>query len=92
MLKDVVFVEPMADYRIHLRFEDGLEGIVDVAKLVLFKGVFTPLNNVSEFVKVRVNTDLGIVEWDCGADLDPDVLYAVVSGIPIPNYDLIPVP
>jgi len=26
--------------------------------------------------------------WDNGADLDPDVLYAVVTGQAIPNYQL----
>ena len=29
MLKDIVAVKPMGEYRLYLRFEDGIEGIVD---------------------------------------------------------------
>jgi hypothetical protein len=89
MLKDVVFVEPKDDYRLRLRFEDGIEGIVDVTKLVSFKGIFSPLKDSSEFSRVRVNSELGTIEWECGADLDPDVLYAEITGIPIPHYDFV---
>ena len=31
MLKDIVEVQPRRDYRLHLRFEDGIEGEVDIA-------------------------------------------------------------
>lgn len=89
MLKDVVFVEPLSDYRIRIRFEDGVDGVADVAKMVPFEGVFKPLKNLSEFAKVHVNLELGTVEWECGADLDPDVLYSEITGIPIPNYVLV---
>ena len=40
MLKDVVFAEPLDGYQLRLRFEDGVEGVVDVAKLCPFEGVF----------------------------------------------------
>ena len=66
-----------------MRFEDGVEGRVDVPGLVAFTGVFAPLRERGYFLKVRVNPDLGTICWPNGADLDPDVLYAVVSGEPI---------
>ena len=87
MLKDIVFVKPLEGYRLHLRFDDGIEGIVDVAKLVPLRGIFAPLKDASEFVKVHVNAELGTVEWECGADLDPVVLYAEITGLPLPDYD-----
>jgi len=83
MLKDIVQVRVLDGYELHLRFEDGVEGRVDVAGLVAFTGVFAPLRERSYFLKVRVNPDLGTICWPNGADLDPDVLYAVVSGEPI---------
>jgi hypothetical protein len=67
-----------------LRFEDGVTGIVDVAQLVSFTGVFTPLCDPNEFAAVRVDPELGTVSWPGGADLDPDVLYAIATGKAIP--------
>ena len=87
MLKDIVAVQPLEDYRLHLRFEDGAEGVVDVRQLVCFGGVFAFLSDPKEFASVQVNPDLGTIFWPCGADLDPDVLYALVTGQPIPNYE-----
>jgi len=80
MLKDIVEAHPVGGHRIHIRFEDGTEGDVDVAQLVDFKGVFAPLADPREFRKAAVNAELGTVCWPNGADLDPDVLYAQVTG------------
>lgn len=80
MLQDIVEVQPVGDYRLRLRFEDGVEGEVDVAALVRFEGVFAPLKDRGEFLKVAVNPELGTICWPGGADLDPDVLYAKVTG------------
>jgi len=87
MLKDIVAVHPLEHYRLQLRFEDGAEGIVDVRQLVRLSGVFAFLSDWKEFASVQVNSELGTIFWPCGADLDPDVLYALVTGQPIPNYD-----
>jgi hypothetical protein len=84
MLQDIVEAVPLEDYLLKLRFEDGAEGVVDVAQCVNFTGVFAPLRERTEFTAVRVNPELGTVCWPCGADLDPDVLYALVTGSPIP--------
>ena len=80
MLLDVTNVECLTDYQLRLRFEDGVEGVVDVAKLVAFTGVFAPLEDKAYFARVRVDPDIGTICWPNGADLDPDVLYAVVTG------------
>ena len=83
MLKDIVDVEVMDGYRLHLRFDDGLDGIINVAVLVDFTGVFAPLRDDDYFRKVRVNPELGTICWPNGADLDPDVLYSLISREPI---------
>jgi Protein of unknown function (DUF2442) len=80
MLKDVVEVHPTQDYCLRLRFEDGAEGEVDVAVLIPFEGIFAPLQDRTEFLKVFVDPELGTICWPNGADLDPDVLYAKVTG------------
>lgn len=83
MLKDIVAAKAVGDYRLYLRFEDGVEGVVDLAPHLIFRGVFEPLRDHEYFAQVRVDADLGTVVWPNGADLDPDVLYGRVTGTPI---------
>jgi hypothetical protein len=85
MLKDIVEVKLLGAFRLHLRFEDGLEGEVNISHLVPFTGVFQPLADPAHFAKVEINPEVGTICWPCGADLDPDVLYAQISGTPIEN-------
>jgi hypothetical protein len=85
MLKDIVSVTRLEGTRLHVRFEDGIEGDLDIAALVPFDGVFAPLNDPAEFAKVAVNPDLGTICWPNGADLDPSVLYSLVTGAPLPG-------
>jgi hypothetical protein len=87
MLKDIVDAQALRDHQLRLRFEDGVEGIVAVSKCVAFRGVFAPLQHWEEFAKVHVDPELGTVCWPCGADLDPDVLYAIVSGEPATSLE-----
>ena len=83
MLKDIVAAQPSENHRLQLRFEDGTEGVVDLARILSFRGVFEPLKDPEFFARVFVNPDSGTVAWPNGADLDPDVLYGIVTGKPI---------
>jgi hypothetical protein len=83
MLKDIVEARAVEGYKLHLRFEDGVEGDVDLRDLVPLKGVFEPLQDPAEVAKVRVDPESGTICWPNGADLDPDVLYARITGEPV---------
>lgn len=87
MLKNIVAVQPLKDYCLHLTFEDGIEGIVNIQKLVKFTGIFEPLKVPAYFAQVTVNPDLGTVCWPNHADLDPDVLCSLIAKQPLPRYD-----
>jgi hypothetical protein len=79
MLKDIISIKPLKNYQLHLRFEDNQEGIVDIQQQIKFTGVFEPLKNPEYFAQVKVNPELGTIQWPNGADLDPDVLYAALE-------------
>ncbi len=83
MLKDIIAAEALDGYRLHLRFEDGVDGVVDLAPHLSFRGVFEPLRDPAYFAQVRVDPELGSVTWPNGADLDPDVLYGRLTGTPL---------
>ncbi len=89
MLKDIVAVKPLEGCRLHLRFEDGQEGIVDITEIVEFSGVFAPLKDPEFFARVSLNPEWGTVYWPNGADLDPDILYSKVTGEELPHFEAI---
>jgi Protein of unknown function (DUF2442) len=88
MLKDIITVKPCGEYRLHLQFEDGVEGEINVAELIEFCGVFAPLRDPTYFAQVRVNPELGTITWPNEADLDSDVLYSILIGEPLPTFEL----
>ena len=81
----IVKARPLKDYQLELSFDDGKRGIVDLQQVIPFDGVFASLRNRTYFGQVKVETDFGTVYWPNGADLDPDVLYSVVTGSPVPS-------
>jgi hypothetical protein len=85
MVRDVVAVHVVGPHRLRLRFDDGIEGEIDVAREISFDGVFEPLKDAAYFSQVRVDPDLGTIVWPNGADLDPLVLYTRVTGQPLPT-------
>jgi len=87
LLADITEVRPLDGYWLRLRFEDGVEGVVDVAELIRFDGVFAPLRDRAFFEQVRVNPELGAIYWPNGADLDPEVLYSRLAGTPLPSFE-----
>ena len=62
------------DYRLWLRFDDGVEGSVSLGNLLEI-GAFKLWRDVREFEKVRVDPDTATVTWEGGIRLDPEILY-----------------
>ncbi len=50
MLKDVTAVHPLDGYRLQIKFEDGVEGVVDLTEIITFEGIFEPLKDRANFV------------------------------------------
>jgi hypothetical protein len=75
MLVDVIEAKYVGDYRLHIVFENGMHGIVDLEECVLGGGVFEPLSSREFFSQVVVDRKLGTIAWPNGADVSPEFLY-----------------
>jgi hypothetical protein len=63
-----------SDYRLWLKFDDGLEGSVFLGDL-LDVGAFSLWRDVDQFCRVVVDRRAATVVWDGGIRLDPNILY-----------------
>ncbi len=74
MILEIEAVKYVRDYTLWLRFNDGVEGTVDLAD-ELTGPVFGPLADKRTFKAVRVDPLLRTVVWPNEADLAPEFLY-----------------
>ena len=79
----VVSAQPLPGYRLNLRFEDGVEGEVNLAHLV-GKGVFARWQDSAEFQKVFIDPESHTVAWPGEIDLCPESLYEDVAAVAAP--------
>ncbi len=86
-IQHVVTASHWGGHVVHLRFDDGVEGDVDLKPIIApFTGVLAPLADPGFVARVFVN-EHGTITWPGDLDLDPVVLYCAVKGIPAPSYD-----
>jgi hypothetical protein len=78
MLHDVVEARCVGGYRVYVRFDDDVQGEVDLGSIVTFEGIFAPLRSADRFAELRVDPDLGTIRWPNGADIAPETLYDAV--------------
>ncbi|MEN9654457.1 MAG: hypothetical protein RL235_569 [Chlamydiota bacterium] len=69
----IVACKPRPHYRVWVRFDDGLQGEVDLSDLV-GKGVFEAWKSVAFFNQVRVDPVNDTLTWGEDIDLDPYVI------------------
>lgn len=75
---NVTTVRPLDDFRLDVKFADGAQGIVDMARFLAREcGVFKGLRELSLFNQVYV--DDGAVTWPGNLDLAPDRMHEELS-------------
>lgn len=77
MLPKLKEAKYQGDYRVWLKFADGVEGVVDLEK-ELWGEVFQPLRDKSRFAELSVNDDIDTLVWPTGADFAPEFLYQLL--------------
>jgi len=69
-------VKALQDYKIWVKYSDGVEGEVDN---FVGKSVFKPWDDYDEFKKVYIG-DHGEIAWSDKIDLCPDSIYMKITG------------
>lgn len=80
MLYQIVDVEARPNYRLWVRFADGVEGEVDLSDLV-GKGVFSAWEDPDVFRSVEIDEESGTVVWPGELDLAPDALHKELAPV-----------
>lgn len=73
-----VAVTPRPGFLLHLQYEDGVEGEVDLSHLC-GKGVFQLWDDPGAFDRVSIGSD-GAVRWSDDVEICPDALYLQITG------------
>lgn len=71
-------VSPRENFRLFLRYDNGVSGEVDLSELV-GRGVFSAWSNADVFRQVWLSKT-GHPEWPGSIDLCPDALYMQLTG------------
>ena len=75
MTPQLTKAEYVGEYRIKVKFEDGVEGVVNMEN-ELWGEVFESLKDPSEFHNFVLDKELRTIVWSStGADLAPEFLY-----------------
>jgi hypothetical protein len=74
----LIDVRPLPAHKLFLRYDDGVEGEVDLSDLV-GRGVFARLDEPGEFEKVTIGPS-GEIQWNGEIDLCPDAMYLRITG------------
>ena len=74
MLPHVVAARHVRDHVLWLRFDDGLEGEIDLAH-ELQGPIFEPLTNLDYVTRFEIHPELRTLVWPNGADFAPEFLH-----------------
>ena len=80
MMPRVVRVAPLPEHQLHVEFDDGVAGTIDLSS-ELDGEVFQLLRDEAVFRQVTVD-EYGAVCWPNGPDLAPDAMYSELTREP----------
>ena len=79
MLISIVQAQYRGDHRVWLQFNNGDEGVADLADLVARVPAASPLRDTRVFASFRLD-DWPTLTWPCGFDVAPEDLYWRATG------------
>jgi hypothetical protein len=83
-MKKPIAVHALPGYRIHLNYDDGVEGDVDLSAYVA-EGPFGPWSDAAFFERVEIGPHREI-RWSDEIELCPDAMYMKITGMTPEQY------
>jgi hypothetical protein len=80
-MKRITSVEVQPNHKLRLRYDDGVEGVVDLSNDV-GKGIFAPWKDPKFFATVKIERGGRALIWSDELDLCADALYLEITGKP----------
>jgi Protein of unknown function (DUF2442) len=88
-VKHILAIQTLAGHKLKLRYDDGVEGVVDLSAEV-GKGVFAAWQDPQHFASVKLAHGGRALEWPGEIDLCADALYLEITGMKVeelfPNW------
>ena len=86
MLIDIRNAKYCGDYKIQIEFINGKKGIVDFSSYKDRGGVFKKFCDEEFFKKFKINSELGVLDWNNEIDIAPEVLYSLAIKCSLPAW------
>lgn len=80
MFPKPVFVQALDDYRLLLRYDDGVEGEVTLSHLSR-RGIFSQWDENDFFFNVYIDPETSAIAWSEELEIGPDSLYLKLLGV-----------
>jgi hypothetical protein len=80
----VIDIKPLPNYRLHLKYNDGVQGDIDLSYIV-GKGVFKAFLKEDFFNNVWID-ETGVPTWENDLDIDPINVYLKITGKSFDEY------
>ena len=82
---DIVAVSPLAGRDVWVKYETGVEGVIDLAPLVETDPIWSRVRTDDDFFR-QVSIDaLGTLCWPDGADIAPEHIWESITAPRMPN-------
>ncbi len=74
----IIEVKPSEDFRIYVKYSDGLDGFIDMKKMLKHED-YKALNDPEEFLKVGIDPKTKDIKWECGATMCKTAAYGMLK-------------
>jgi hypothetical protein len=79
MIVKITAADYLDGFRLHLHFNTGESGDVDLQDIIFKYNAALPLRDIEGFKAFKLD-EWSTVVWDCGFDVSPETLYERATG------------